>query len=524
MAVDSQPKLRSVVERTLGQANADLALGLGNAVVAGLGQSVAGLMVDATLRFTQVREAEQRRRVWQEREPDLLGTGQRAAAEPVVPERPRPLPPGPYERHARWASFASAAGLAAGTVAGTPRRGIGFAVGALPRPARIGREAHAAALGYELARRGVLVLQPGVLRVLDRVDTVVLDPQALSNGRMAMGSVVGLQGASEDEARLCVHRLFRAGSVDECRADGGWTLGPVDALQLSGRRGVRERHRARARGRSARAGPRARETPHGCRGGGGRAGSGNGKSGRGGSAGRSHGRAGARCCGAAARGRVGRDDAGRGRLGRSWGGRARAGVPRPADAGRVPATRHGAGAAGGGCRGGAGFQPPGGPGSGRRRRGRRRARRRPGLGGAHPRGYRPRCRGADHRRRRVGPTGRGDGGTALAGRCRRERAGRAEPARWPGEPARQPRPSRCGGAGAGAGDRGCPQSGEPTGGSTGRRAPVARDAARERACRVGQRPRRSHRAGSRPAAGGGRRRGPRPPVSCALSSRNCRTR
>ncbi len=248
MAVDSQPKLRSVVERTLGQANADLALGLGNAVVAGLGQSVAGLMVDATLRFTQVREAEQRRRVWQEREPDLLGTGQRAAAEPVVPERPRPLPPGPYERHARWASFASAAGLAAGTAAGTPRRGIGFAVGALPRPARIGREAHAAALGYELARRGVLVLQPGVLRVLDRVDTVVLDPQALSNGRMAMGSVVGLQGASEDEARLRVHRLFRAGSVDECRADGGWTLGPVDALQLSGRRGVRERHRLEREG------------------------------------------------------------------------------------------------------------------------------------------------------------------------------------------------------------------------------------------------------------------------------------
>ncbi|MGZ6839605.1 MAG: hypothetical protein ACXVHC_03980 [Frankiaceae bacterium] len=121
-------------------------------------------------------------------------------------------------------------------------------MGALPRPARIGREAHAAALGYELARRGVLVLQPGVLRVLDRVDTVVLDPQALSNGRMAMGSVVGLQGASEDEARLCVHRLFRAGSVDECRADGGWTLGPVDALQLSGRRGVRERHRLEREG------------------------------------------------------------------------------------------------------------------------------------------------------------------------------------------------------------------------------------------------------------------------------------
>jgi magnesium-transporting ATPase (P-type) len=248
LAVDSQPRLRSVVERTLGQSNADLALGLGNAVIGGLSQSVAGLMVDATLRLAQVREAGQQRRCWQEREPDLLGTDRRAAAGPVVAERPRPLPPGPYERHARWASAASAAGLVAGTVTGSPRRGVGFAMGALPRAARVGREAHAAALGHELARRGVLVLQPGVLRLLDRVDAVVLDPQAFRTGRLAVGPVAVLPGAGENEARLCVHRLFRAGSADACVADGRWTLGPVDALPLTGRRGVRESRRLEREG------------------------------------------------------------------------------------------------------------------------------------------------------------------------------------------------------------------------------------------------------------------------------------
>jgi cation-transporting P-type ATPase I len=179
-AVEAQPRVRGLLESALGRPATDVGLAMLNAAGQSWSGGWLGLSVDAAQRISALGATRAADFGWQAREADLLADPQRAAAEPVVIERPRPLPPGPLESYAERAALL---GLGAAGVAlpatGNPRRAAALALAATPKAARTAREAFAAGLVRLLVKRGAVVLDSAALRRLDRVDTVVLDAEAV---------------------------------------------------------------------------------------------------------------------------------------------------------------------------------------------------------------------------------------------------------------------------------------------------------------------------------------------------------
>ncbi|MDD7936379.1 cation-translocating P-type ATPase [Actinomycetospora straminea] len=215
--VDHQPRLRAAVERAVGQDRANVLLALSNAAAQALGQGTTGLVVDAAYRALQVAEARARTTTWSQAEPRLLETADHAAAPPdddLQGERPVALPAGPVERHGDVVGMAAAGGFAA-TAAATQdvRKAAGVALSTLPKAGRLGREGFATTFGRVLARRGAVVVEPSALRRMDRVDTVVLDADALTTGVLMLGDLLPLPGEDGstdplEELVPRVHELF----------------------------------------------------------------------------------------------------------------------------------------------------------------------------------------------------------------------------------------------------------------------------------------------------------------------------
>ena len=183
--VDTQPRLRQLLESRLGPAGTDLTLAVSNAAVQGLSQGVPSLLVDTGQRAQALLAARARRAAYAAGEADLAGPHRPVRAMPLATgPRPVPLPAGPVERLADRAgagSLLAAGGLLAGT--GNPNlAGEAILIGA-PRAARAAREAFADTLGIGLARRGTLVVDDGALRRLDRVTTLLIDSAVLHDDR-----------------------------------------------------------------------------------------------------------------------------------------------------------------------------------------------------------------------------------------------------------------------------------------------------------------------------------------------------
>jgi cation-transporting ATPase I len=242
--IDNQPRARGLVEAVLGRPATDVGLAVLGAAGQGLAGGRVGLAVDTASRVSALAEARAAHAAWRAQEGELLADRARAAAEPVVAERPRPLPPGPVET---YADQAAAVGLGALGVAlpatGHPRRAVNLALAAVPKAARLGREGFATGLGRLLAGRGAVVLDPAVLRRLDRVDTVVLDADVLVSGQLVLGEVIPLAGAEPSQVAEQLYALFRASDPTATRRCEGWVLGLVDQLVVAQRRGVAEGER-----------------------------------------------------------------------------------------------------------------------------------------------------------------------------------------------------------------------------------------------------------------------------------------
>jgi cation-transporting ATPase I len=202
-AVEAQPRLRGLLQTVVGRPATDVGLAVLNAAGQSWSGGWLGLSVDAAQRISALGATRAVDFGWQAREAELLADPQRAAAEPVVVERPRPLPPGPLESYVERAALI---GLGAAGVAlpatGNPRRAAALALAATPKAARTAREAFAAGLVRLLVKRGAVVLDSAALRRLDRVDTVVLDADAVGAAleplaTAARRSGTALQVASE---------------------------------------------------------------------------------------------------------------------------------------------------------------------------------------------------------------------------------------------------------------------------------------------------------------------------------------
>jgi cation-transporting ATPase I len=198
---DSLPQARSALEERLGAVRGDAVLALVNAAAQGMSQGGLPLAADAVHRAFQLIEVRARRETWNRRERHLVvpgGTPQ-PHQHPQRAQRPRPVPAGPVERAADRSALGHLVG-GLGVLLGTrdPSAAAEVILATVPKAARLGREAFAAVLGRDLARRGVVLLDPAALRRLDRVSAVVIDSSVLCGTEVRLLSALSVTDALDD--------------------------------------------------------------------------------------------------------------------------------------------------------------------------------------------------------------------------------------------------------------------------------------------------------------------------------------
>jgi cation-transporting ATPase I len=185
------PQVRKALEQVGTIAGTELALEVARAVVQSLLHSEMGPVVTTLRRSLALRELIARRTLWQTLEPVLCASPDDfAMAAEASGERPCATPKGPVEPYTDKASMA-AIGIFLTTLLSL--RDIEGATAPIfagvPKPARYGRDAFAAHLGYRLARAGALVIEPHRLRRLDRIDCILVDDRLLGDTASASESL-----------------------------------------------------------------------------------------------------------------------------------------------------------------------------------------------------------------------------------------------------------------------------------------------------------------------------------------------
>ncbi|GIG89108.1 cation-translocating P-type ATPase [Plantactinospora endophytica] len=248
-AVDLHPRLHALAGRGLGSDHrAHSWLPLATVLAQGVAGGWAGILLDGAQRVLQWGEARAQLAAWEQAEPLLAGSPERASAPPPPDERPQAKPDGPVERYlARVLESGTVAGAAALSLAGR-KRAAALALSSIPSAAVAGREAFAARLGWLLARRGVIAMDRTVLRELERLDVLVLDAAALRSARGVLTDLVPLPEADAEEVAGRAFGLFDPEHPDRVREADGWTLGPLDALRLPDGAGAEEIERLRPDG------------------------------------------------------------------------------------------------------------------------------------------------------------------------------------------------------------------------------------------------------------------------------------
>ncbi|WP_085126862.1 cation-translocating P-type ATPase [Mycolicibacter engbaekii] len=229
VVIDYQPRMRRLLEDRIGKQATDALLALASAGVHTLNQAPTALAVDLSVEAMRAGEERAEARAWRRREPALADHAEQPAVN--VPERPAPRPPGPVERHLTRSAWAQV--LGAGVIGAATRNpdlaGTAAAVTA-PKATRTARESFAATLGRGLAdQHDTVVLRPGSLRELDRVDTVIIDPRVLCGEDLR---VMHVRGADDDELRaVWAQAQARLSDPD---LEAGWhPIGPRPGVEAS---------------------------------------------------------------------------------------------------------------------------------------------------------------------------------------------------------------------------------------------------------------------------------------------------
>lgn len=250
--VQNVPGLRRTLARWVGRATAEATAGLAAALAGGVFQNLVSPVVGFAYHSLRLGELRARQEAWLAAEPRLYGPSAEASmagASSEVAERPLPRPPGPVERTAEITWVASlGTSLATLPLMGSVENALSVLASGAPKAARLGREAFGSHLSRDLGRRGIVVLRPGSLRLLDQVDVVVVDGR-LWNGaseaagrleRVAAANQLGLivvggpgRGARSGSRR----RLGAAAHADESvlRVPASEGPGEVRRLQIVGR-------------------------------------------------------------------------------------------------------------------------------------------------------------------------------------------------------------------------------------------------------------------------------------------------
>lgn len=209
--IQSSPRLRRALDERFGPHRADLQLSIGAALALGVAQRPGSALVELGEKAIQLAEAQARRAAFERREPELFAAPSATNTSEPLPPRPRPLPRGPIEEYSDRAVLVSLGGFAISLLTTrSVQRAVAALFGGVPKPARLGREVFAAELGRTLARRGILVLDPEVLRRLDRIDCLVLSSDLVSRGRFIVQEFQVAPGEDSAALRRLLEELFEA--------------------------------------------------------------------------------------------------------------------------------------------------------------------------------------------------------------------------------------------------------------------------------------------------------------------------
>jgi cation-transporting ATPase I len=195
--------VRRRIEQRIGAPLTDIMIGFTNAIVQGAVQGPLGPMVDLGRRMLVLRELQGRRDVWLDREPELFGRPIDEHVPLLRPARPVPVPDGPIERYERLAyRFGAGAGAATLIFSRRVERAASMVQASIPRAARLGREGYLREFAHHLAARDVLVVEPGALGVLDRVDCLAIGAELLAPGGIDLAGLV--TAAQRGDVRVLV--------------------------------------------------------------------------------------------------------------------------------------------------------------------------------------------------------------------------------------------------------------------------------------------------------------------------------
>jgi cation-transporting ATPase I len=208
--LDAVPALRSTVERVAGGSSTESWFSLGSATVQAVARGPVGLVADACYRGLKLGEAAGRRAAWDAFDREA-GLDEHHADAAATPARPVPLRSGPVERVGDTAGALAVGGLGvAGWLA--PQRAAAVLLAGVPKAARWGREAYAAAAHRALCADGVVVMDPTALRRADRTGVVLLDA--------AVAGRPGVREAAASAGRVVETATPSAQTVADLQRDG----------------------------------------------------------------------------------------------------------------------------------------------------------------------------------------------------------------------------------------------------------------------------------------------------------------
>lgn len=228
--IDSEPRLRNALEARFGVPMVDWSIAFSNAIAQGLAQGPLGLVVDIASRGSRLLEFSKRRSNWILKEPVFFpGPGTQPLDAIASPKRPIPIPGGPIELYADRSSITAVVGaVATGMFSGSFRRGTAIGLAAIPKGARLGREVFSSQLGLKLASQGVVVMNPRTLRVFDRLDCIVIDPDVIKEQKFSIDKVELLvPNADANEIHLRLRQIFNPDDPYTKVEQDEWELEPL---------------------------------------------------------------------------------------------------------------------------------------------------------------------------------------------------------------------------------------------------------------------------------------------------------
>lgn len=231
--VENIETLRRPLINYLGEDNFELLLSIANSFSEAMGRGWTGSVTDIFHRLHQLQHFRTRRLHWQDWEVHLCGQARfhPGIGTHRVEGRSQPVPAGVIERYQEEAMDMAVGAFGFGVVATrqfAPATASLFA--GAPKPARLGRRSFAIELGRLLMERGMMVMRPYKLKLLDRISTLVIDGDLLKGRSWAICDVFLLQEFPRDELVEHLQHLFDpAQPFQVCKRDD-WSLQPAHSL------------------------------------------------------------------------------------------------------------------------------------------------------------------------------------------------------------------------------------------------------------------------------------------------------